>query len=250
MSDTETRWYLCNTKTQTQLNSMSWNDARNHCMTIPEEEGIYWNVWQESWPGWKPIAEVSELHSLLKKKKVEPPKAIALPPPIPKVPPMPAAPKVAPAPVAAAPAVIVTPPPKAAAHHAPDLVPPLAEAPKAAHASLPIVANVSRNNKRKHQRFEMRLRVIIRNEQLTFRTFSKDISLGGISLENAVPEHLFETGCHIFIAGPDGNENLRFDLGPTSRNDLRYFSFSTLEQKFLQKLAGWLEKNGRAKGVA
>lgn len=190
-------------------------------MDILEEDAALWNAWQETWEGWKPIADVPELKALLKKKVIAPPPkpSAAVPPPIPKIPPIPK--MAAPAPAAVA-------------------------APKTG-PQLPVMVGKPNDGKRKHERIEIRLRVIIRNAQMTFRTFSKDISLGGIALENAVPEHLFDAGCHIFIAGPDGHENLRFDLGATSRNDLRFFSFANLDERFMKKLGDWLEKHAKSK---
>ena len=208
MSENETAWYLCNSLTQYQSSPLSSEEARKQCSEILEADAGAWHVWQDTWPAWKRLSEVAELHSLARKKRAPPPiPTAATPPPMPKAPP----------PLPAAASVVEIP-----TH--------MKETP------------AKQPQNRKHPRHEIRLRVIIRNAQMTFRTFSKDLSLGGIALEDAVPPHLFETGCQIFIAGPEGYENLRFELGPTSRNDLRYFSFSNLDEKFVQKLSHWLEK--------
>lgn len=253
MSENGTPWYLCNSKTEFQSSSLTWDETRKQCMDIPEEEAGFWHVWQETWPAWKPLTEVSDLHSLVKKKVLPPPRPkMSVPPPIPKAPPIPPLP---------------SDPEEATAkfniYHAEEStqkIPVDEQTPKIQmevpvekiHVEKPperVARDSHGDKKRKFPRFEIRLRIIIRNAQMTFRTFSKDISLTGICLEHAIPEHLFESGCHIFIASPQGSENLRFELGPTSRNDLRYFSFSNLDDKLTQKLSDWLEKHAKVKGT-
>ena len=101
---------------------------------------------------------------------------------------------------------------------------------------------ISPKNRRRHERHELRLRVIIRSAKVTFRTFTKDISLGGVQLENSIPEAIFGNACEIYIASLDHTQNIKFNLGPTARNDLSFFSFENIEPRFRDMLASWLKE--------
>lgn len=134
--------------------------------------------------------------------------------------------------------LIVVPPPMPIAK---PVTPPPLPAPVATRTAAPEPPKAAElsSERRRFPRFDVRLRVIIRNEELTFRTFSCNISLSGISLERPVPERIFGRGCQIFIAGPTG-ENLRFSIHATSRNDLHFFSFEALTPPLAEKLEAWL----------
>lgn len=120
---------------------------------------------------------------------------------------------------------------------APVVAPPVMPAPR--HAV--VEDKATGKNMRQHPRYKIRLRVIIKNEELTFRTFTTDISLGGVALENPLPQELFNKDCKIFIADSSSMDNIRFTLKLTNRGDLRYFSFADLEESFVEKLRAWFK---------
>jgi hypothetical protein len=223
---------LCNSETSYQSEELTFEAAKQLVDKVPQNEKEFWFAWQTGWEDWKAILDVEEF-----KAPVAPPQNYAKPPPL---------------------------PPKR--HTAESAKPILGElkmafqeetkksasaaknAPKPADEKLDLPLNDRRDEertdgseRRRFPRYDVRLRCIIRNDVMTFRTFTRDISLSGVSLENPIPEHLLQKPCHIFIAGPDGKENIKFSLAMTSRADRRYFSFAGMEQAFTDKLGAWLK---------
>lgn len=97
-------------------------------------------------------------------------------------------------------------------------------------------------DRRKYPRFDIRYRVIVRNDNLTFRTFSKNISLGGVALEMPVPEALLGSECQIYVGNPRTGENIRFSGKLVSnRNDSQFFVFLKSSPDSLTKLQKWVE---------
>ena len=243
MSQNDTVWYVSNVMTRFQSGKLDLDGARALIAKAPPSELQYWLAWQPGWPAWLPVKDVA---TLLPAADLPPPlPPMPMPPPVPQA--APARPQALEAKVAPA-AVVATSAPVAA---------PVKEAPVVAQAPQPQPQQPKPQPKpqpkaenfvdrRKHKRYDIRFRVIIRNDGLTFRTFTKDISLGGVSLENPIPEAIFGQSCQIFIASLDLRENIRFNLGPTGRNDLRFFSFSNIDPKFREKLDEWLQKASAA----
>ncbi len=95
---------------------------------------------------------------------------------------------------------------------------------------------------RKHNRVEVRLRCIIRSHTLTFRTFTKDISLGGVALEDPIPADFTDKECNIYITAIHIKRNLKFNLKMTQRPGAKFFSFESAEQPFKDELNSWLEE--------
>jgi hypothetical protein len=95
---------------------------------------------------------------------------------------------------------------------------------------------------RRHPRFNVRLRIIVSNNQQTFRTFSKVVSMGGLSLEEPVPEHIVGQS-QMFIALPNQSENVVFDIGPTAGNDRRFLALVGGREESSRKLQQWLERS-------
>lgn len=97
-------------------------------------------------------------------------------------------------------------------------------------------------DRRKYPRFDIRYRVIVRNDNLTFRTFSRNISLGGVALEMPVPEALLGSECQIYVGNPRTGENIRFSGKlVANRNDSQFFVFLKSSPDSLTKLQKWVE---------
>lgn len=103
-------------------------------------------------------------------------------------------------------------------------------------------SNSSGADRRKYPRFDIRYRVIVRNDNLTFRTFSRNISLGGVALEMPVPEALLGSECQIYVGNPRTGENIRFSGKlVANRNDSQFFVFLKSSPDSLTKLQKWVE---------
>lgn len=102
-------------------------------------------------------------------------------------------------------------------------------------------------DRRKHPRFDIRYRVIVRNDNLTFRTFSRNVSLGGLALEMPVPEALLGSECQIYVGNPKTGENIRFSGKlVANRTDSQYFVFLKSSPDSLSKLQKWVESHQTA----
>lgn len=116
----------------------------------------------------------------------------------------------------------------------------------------PLVTNKNANSnsvRRKHPRIFARLRCIIKTETLTFRTFTQDISLGGVSLEDEIPQDLIGQKCHLYISSPKIKTNLKFKIALTERCVARFFSFQDAPDSVIEELSYWLndlEKKSKA----
>lgn len=96
-------------------------------------------------------------------------------------------------------------------------------------------------NRRRHPRFKARYRCIIRSSTITFRTFTVDISLGGVALEDPIPRDLLGSECLIYISSSKTKSNLKFKIALTGRAVSKYFSFEDADPLILEELQGWLQ---------
>lgn len=96
-------------------------------------------------------------------------------------------------------------------------------------------------DRRRYPRYHARFRVIIKNENLTFRTFSLDVSLGGLAIETAVPPGCIGSTCQVLLGHPTTGENISFSARLlNSRPESKYFSFVKSPQESLSRLQKWL----------
>lgn len=108
-----------------------------------------------------------------------------------------------------------------------------------------LVANFDKSdpkaNKRKHERHAMRLRVVVIAGSRSFRTFSKNISKGGLLLENEIPSEILGQKCRVIISSNDMRENIEFEakLAGDSKNP-RALAFQKGTDQFISKLETWL----------
>ncbi len=103
-------------------------------------------------------------------------------------------------------------------------------------------------NKRKHPRVKGRLRTILTNKAKAFITYSKDISLGGISVEHNIPKEILQGEIEVYISDPSGRKSVVFRCNPIgSDSDASRFTFSKTDDKQLTKLTNWLDELGRGR---
>jgi hypothetical protein len=106
-------------------------------------------------------------------------------------------------------------------------------------------ANDSQGGKkhnRRYPRIKGRLRTIITNKSKAFMTFTKDISLGGIQVENMIPKDILVSEIEVYLSDPTGKKSILFRCHPVGdmTNPCR-FSFAKADEKALQKLSQWLD---------
>lgn len=99
-----------------------------------------------------------------------------------------------------------------------------------------------KKHNRRYPRIKGRLRTIITNKSKAFMTFTKDISLGGIYVENMIPKDILNSEIEVYLSDPTGKKSILFRCHPVGdmANPCR-FSFAKADEKALQKLSQWLD---------
>ena len=94
---------------------------------------------------------------------------------------------------------------------------------------------------RKHPRLELELKVIFVADKKTFRTKSKDLSLGGIQITDPLPESFYNKNIQVFISSPDLKISIKFEAillpNKTSTTQIKFVSQNEGSLQFLEK---WL----------
>lgn len=260
------KWSLGNRKANTVENNLNLESIAQKIINLLENEGDDSTsenlmIWTSGWSAWKNYSEVSVICEKIEELKT---KIEETPPPLD----FSSAPPLLPA---SAPKVFNnTPSDKKQAHkekvhlitdkkttHSPPVA--------ATHALIsnpnpttpaPVPANnhtTSKGNgalakksplpypKRKHSRVFARFKCIIRSSSLTFRTFTHDISLGGVSLEDEIPADLIGVECMIYISSTKTHKHLKLRIAPTERCVAKYFSFQDADQLILKELSDWID---------
>lgn len=195
-----------------------------------------WLVWSPGWKEWKRANEVTEVVQEVRRLHL-----LASQPP----PPLPKDLDVPPPPLFAAP-----PSMRPTSNLRPTSTVEVANRSEGAEEDNEQSETWSGPSRRKHERISMRLRCIIRSSNITFRTFTKNISLGGVALEHEIPRELIGSDCQIYISGPQINKNLKFKISLTQRQSTKYFSFRDAELEFLEELQQWLTINKKLSTAA
>ncbi len=96
-------------------------------------------------------------------------------------------------------------------------------------------------NQRKHPRVELELKVIFVADKKTFRTKTKDLSLGGIQIADALPESFFNKNIQVFISSQDLKVSIKFEavLLP-NRSSTKFIQFLSQTEGSLKFLESWL----------
>lgn len=94
---------------------------------------------------------------------------------------------------------------------------------------------------RKHTRHEVRLKVIISNKEKTFLSYSKNVSVGGLLLEDRIPSYMFNEDSEVFISGPQRKEIIAFKCKPIGDQDNpNRVKFDSSSEEHLAKLKAWI----------
>ncbi len=101
-------------------------------------------------------------------------------------------------------------------------------------------ASVSKPERRKHQRLKLKFKIIISCNSKTFRSFTKDISLGGVLLQDPIPPEMQNETCEIFISNSKGNKSVKFSCRVVS-DPKKFGRISFQDTVFVQELERWLK---------
>lgn len=96
---------------------------------------------------------------------------------------------------------------------------------------------------RKFPRHDVRLKVIISNKEKTFLSYTVNVSIGGVMLEDQIPRDYFNSETEIFISSPKKNEFVAFRCIPVGDDkEPKRFSFGQISQNSLGKFQDWIVK--------
>lgn len=105
---------------------------------------------------------------------------------------------------------------------------------------------------RNHERFDLKFKVVfIADGKTTFRTHSKNISEGGMLIEDALPIEFCNSMVNVFVASPKGMANIQFfaEVLRQGKNP-RHIKFSTANSSNLDLLRAWMQTMNKTPIVA
>jgi len=111
----------------------------------------------------------------------------------------------------------------------------------------PVQVQNSWVERRKNPRMKLRLQVVLIQGKDAFRTFTRDISLGGMALEKAVPQKMIGSECTIFITDPRSNVKYPFEgrvlpEAPGSNSSKYRLMFAEMGSVSRKALEAWLNQ--------
>jgi hypothetical protein len=211
-------WELIHIVNRQRLSGLRTEDVIQHLSSVIAEDHKHWFAWRSGMADWLCVKQLREF-------------AAELAPPPPEMPaPPPAYQEAAPAASNAATAAV-------SQDDAPT------ESFESRHSDKE-VADVPKkgSERRKSTRYNVRTKVVIVFNGQAFRSYSKDISVGGLLLANSIPWELRNKKCSVFISNPDGSQALEFvgKVLSDSKNPFRV-EFANPSEAFLKTLTQWLE---------
>lgn len=94
---------------------------------------------------------------------------------------------------------------------------------------------------RAHARVAGRLRILLIAGDRSFRSFSKNMSKGGVLLEHKIPAQFSTEACRVVIGSPDLKENLEFQGRVVNKGDQSALEFVGSKEIFMKKFESWME---------
>lgn len=113
----------------------------------------------------------------------------------------------------------------------------------------------AKQENRRHTRYDMEFKVILVSEGKTFRSFSNNVSVGGMALKHKIPDTLMNRYCRVVISRRDAMENIEFNckilVSPTE--DAKRLEFVECDPAVVAGLRAWIdaglaEQAARARG--
>lgn len=105
----------------------------------------------------------------------------------------------------------------------------------------PVFATERRAGKRRYDRFKVEFRVIMVSGGKSFRSFSSDVSVGGMLLKQKIPPSMLNQVCTVFIGSKTGPENieLKCKIVGDPANPSR-IAFVDCDVPTLRRLENWV----------
>ncbi|MEI7974153.1 MAG: PilZ domain-containing protein [Bdellovibrio sp.] len=214
-------WYLCRTSTQESWESLTLSEIFQKVSAF-ESPWTEFFLWFEGSPQWVPLVQVQEVFHFCQEAATKKRAKLTLtPPPLPKssMPPLPG-------------------PASGSASQATSTASSEKKTP-----TLPGKSKSPEAETRRFPRYQNRLRVILRSKEITFRTFTRNISAGGVALEHDVPSALLDQDCQMYLSDPQTQANIKFSARVVAnRSESKYFLFTNLNENESKRFADWLAK--------
>ena len=121
----------------------------------------------------------------------------------------------------------------------------VAATPVAVPPPAPVAEITPIRNRREHERFAARFRILITSEGTSYQTFSSDISVGGIKLKSAIPDLLLNRPCKIFVSSMDTMEKLELtgEVIAEGANNHSRIRFTHVKPGALENLKRWINES-------
>lgn len=115
--------------------------------------------------------------------------------------------------------------------------------PTASILCLPRSLQRKRPDQRRFERFNMEFKVILICEGQSFRTYSDNVSIGGMHLKHKVPLFMINHFCRVILSHHDSFENIEFNCRIFGHaEDLRRVEFLNPDAQSLQLLEKWIHQ--------
>ena len=97
---------------------------------------------------------------------------------------------------------------------------------------------------RSSPRYDLRIKVILSNKEKTFLSYTQNISVTGVLLEDVIPVDFFQNEeSEIFVSSPKKNEFLAFRCKPVGdQSSPRRFTFGQITPEALTKFQDWIDR--------
>jgi hypothetical protein len=272
-------WRLVHITKRYEIHGLSAEETVGFLASLPEKERENWFAWQPGSPQWQKASDYPELAAIPTMAPwwfaEQPVAQIALPPEFPNFPPPPPPSVIAqapapieaePAPMQAEPTLMETMPTLVDTEYAlmeskpaqtsdilsvatrsdfiktaPVNVPPSIEEPTHSNEEQPSSIRRLFKNPRKEPRVDLRLKVVVTEGTNSFRSYSVNISLGGLLLEKKVPWSLSGKSCQVFLTNETSAEAIEFTARVlSSAADPFRLAFEDCNPDYLGVLQKWM----------
>ena len=208
----EPLWCLMNPSEQIKHFGLTAGEIKVYVSTIPFNKRHEWYVWHEGWSDWKALADVQEAHEMIE-REVHPPELIVEEGGRKRV---------------------------VSVHTGTH-----STSPGLGLSVGPVEGQTDSKEfvVREFERYQKRMRVVIESQGQHFESFTKDVSVGGVQIEDHVPEWVFGY-CKLLLHKLETNEVLELTCSlveeddSKKRNRLALAPMKTTEDS--HKLDSWL----------
>jgi hypothetical protein len=102
------------------------------------------------------------------------------------------------------------------------------------------------SERRKHQRYDIALKVVFISGKKSFRTKTSDLSLGGLKIVDKLPKCYFDRKIEVFLSSPDLKVSIKFEAELiANKSTSTHVKFSCKDDIRLKQLENWLQSVSR-----